>query len=236
MNKKIFFIIKKITLRFFNNMAGLDVSTLEVLVSQGFDVNNISADDAQKLQDANLVSLVTKTGKTVKVGDKILQVPGFLHLSIPVAILSQTVKNQYEDFGGPEGNKIVSPLMKTPFDTAKNVFTFAKMFNDYMTKNEAKLTEEAAATKSEKKEVDYKNIELEQWELDFFNKLIRPADGDKGDLFNFLLAANFLDMELPLHRGSKMVAKLIEGKQPEEIRAAFQIAPDRQAAIEAESD
>eukprot|EP00744_Colponema_vietnamica_P022421 GILI01032200.1.p1 GENE.GILI01032200.1~~GILI01032200.1.p1 ORF type:complete len:186 (-),score=49.55 GILI01032200.1:16-522(-) len=61
--------------------------------------------------------------------------------------------------------------------------------------------------------------DIDQWDADFC-KVKQPM------LFELILAANYLDMKGLLDLTCKTVANIIRGKNPEQIRAAFNIRND----------
>lgn len=61
--------------------------------------------------------------------------------------------------------------------------------------------------------------ELTTWDLDFFKV-------DQSDLFELILASNYLDMQLMLDLACKTVANMTVGKTPDEIRELFNIKND----------
>ena len=74
----------------------------------------------------------------------------------------------------------------------------------------------------EEEEKDMKEGALDQipkWDEDFF-------DVDQALVFELILAANYLDIKGLLNLGCKIVAKMIRGKSPEEIRKHFNLKND----------
>ncbi|KHJ89842.1 Skp1 family, dimerization domain protein [Oesophagostomum dentatum] len=61
--------------------------------------------------------------------------------------------------------------------------------------------------------------EIEAWDKEFFKV-------DYGVLFDIIMAANYLDIPKLLDGGCKVVADLMRGKTPEEIRTLFNIVND----------
>merc|ERR1719473_847480 len=59
--------------------------------------------------------------------------------------------------------------------------------------------------------VEMKKI-VDSWDADFIDKL------GKKDLFELILAANYMDIKSLLHLGCAKVATMIKGKSPEEIK------------------
>ncbi|KAJ1962555.1 hypothetical protein IWQ62_003488 [Dispira parvispora] len=62
-------------------------------------------------------------------------------------------------------------------------------------------------------------LELDDWDRDFCKM-------DQGTLFELILAANYLDIKPLLDLTCFMVANMIRGKEPEEIRRTFNIKSD----------
>lgn len=60
---------------------------------------------------------------------------------------------------------------------------------------------------------------VEQWDADF-------VDLEQEQLFDLIIAANFLDIEPLLDLTCAKVASLMKGKTPEQIRKALNIQPD----------
>ncbi|KAL5541267.1 hypothetical protein UlMin_042489 [Ulmus minor] len=61
--------------------------------------------------------------------------------------------------------------------------------------------------------------ELKAWDADFFKV-------DQATLFDLILAANYLNIKSLLDLTCQIVADMIEGKTPEEIRKTFNIKND----------
>ena len=72
----------------------------------------------------------------------------------------------------------------------------------------------------EEKDLNEQSLDLiPKWDEDFFNV-------DQALVFELILAANYLDIKGLLNLGCKIVAKMIRGKTPEEIRKHFNIKND----------
>ncbi|XP_019170962.1 PREDICTED: SKP1-like protein 1B [Ipomoea nil] len=113
-----------------------------------------------------------------------------------VAALSQTLKFVVEDAGGL-GEDSVIPLPKVDGNTLAKILEYCKVH--------------AAAGKSnaEKKEFDKKFVEV-----------------DQAELYDLLMAANYLDISELLEIVFQRVADMIKGKTAEEIRKIFNIKND----------
>ena len=82
-------------------------------------------------------------------------------------------------------------------------------------KDEAMPTEDG-----EEKDLNEDSLDkIPKWDEDFFAV-------DQALVFELILAANFLDIKGLLNLGCKIVAKMIRGKTPEEIRKHFNIKND----------
>ena len=55
---------------------------------------------------------------------------------------------------------------------------------------------------------------------------VKFFDVDQAEIFELILAANYLDIKGLLNIGCKVVARMIQGKSPEEIRKTFNIKND----------
>ncbi|ANZ76545.1 BA75_03389T0 [Komagataella pastoris] len=74
---------------------------------------------------------------------------------------------------------------------------------------------------------------IDEWDKNFLNV-------DQEMLYEIILAANYLNIRPLLYSGCKMVAEMIRGKSPEEIRKTFNIvndfSPEEEAAIRRENE
>jgi S-phase kinase-associated protein 1 len=120
-----------------------------------------------------------------------------LEVPYSVAIMSVTIKNILEDFGG--ATDVPVPLHNV---TAKML---AKVV-EYCTYHDAHPQEE-------------KKDDILPWDKDF-------CAVDQTTLFELILAANYLDIKPLLDLACKTVANMIKGKTPEEIRKTFNIKND----------
>ena len=78
-----------------------------------------------------------------------------------------------------------------------------------------------------------KSTDINEWDQKFMQV-------DQEMLFEIILAANYLDIKQLLDAGCKVVANMIKGKSPEEIRKTFNIVndftPEEEAAIRKENE
>jgi hypothetical protein len=111
-----------------------------------------------------------------------------------------TVKNMIDDIGLEELSEGI-PLPNINNDTLQKVIEFASQHQD----------EDAS---------DDERVKLTEWDQEFFKMM------DQESIFKIILAANYLDYELLLNSGCKIVANMIKGKTPEQIRQTFNIKND----------
>lgn len=78
-----------------------------------------------------------------------------------------------------------------------------------------------------------KSTPIDPWDNNFLNV-------DQEMLYEIILAANYLNIKPLLNSGCKVVAEMIRGKSPEEIRKTFNIVndftPEEEAAIRRENE
>ncbi len=78
-----------------------------------------------------------------------------------------------------------------------------------------------------------KSAPIDPWDSNFLNV-------DQEMLYEIILAANYLNIKPLLNAGCKVVAEMIRGKSPEEIRKTFNIVndftPEEEAAIRRENE
>ena len=122
---------------------------------------------------------------------------------------SITIKNLVDDTG------IVAeiPLNDVSHEVLNVVMEFAKYQVDHP---------QAPKGDGEEAEQDFNTTELKGWYLDYSTKL----QADQSILFETVLAANYLDMPNLLDMTCGVIAGMIKGKTPEEIRQTFNIEND----------
>lgn len=85
----------------------------------------------------------------------------------------------------------------------------------------------------ESEEDSKKSSAINSWDKEYFNI-------DQEMMYEIILAANYLNIKPLLNTGCKVVAELIRGKSPEEIRTTFNIqndfTPEEEAAIRRENE
>jgi S-phase kinase-associated protein 1 len=120
---------------------------------------------------------------------------------------SVTIKNMLEDMEGiGQDTPIPLPNVTGPI--------FQKVL-EYL----AEAEKHVKPVTEEKKETAA-NSTLEEWEVTFFK------DMSQLELFQLILAGNYLDIKALLDASCKTVANSIKGKTPEEIRKTFNIKND----------
>ena len=88
-------------------------------------------------------------------------------------------------------------------------------------------------TADEQDDARKRSTEVNEWDQKFMQV-------DQEMLFEIILAANYLDIKPLLDSGCKVIANMIKGKSPEEIRKTFNIVndftPEEEAAIRKENE
>jgi S-phase kinase-associated protein 1 len=110
----------------------------------------------------------------------------------------------------PEEDSDTLPLANVRGEILKLTMEYCKKHADAVKK--AGVTEESKLPSEEKSELD-------KWDKEF-------ANVDQTKLFELILAANYLDIKNLLDLMCMTVANMIKGKNPEEIRATFNIEND----------
>lgn len=118
--------------------------------------------------------------------------------------VSETVRNLMEDAGIED----VIPLPNVTGEVLESVILYCV----HHMENPTPVSEE---DKKDEKRTD----DITPWDLEF-------CKVEQDRLFEYLLAANYLDIKPLLDLCCKTVANMIKGKTPEEIRATFNIDRD----------
>ncbi|KAH8924706.1 E3 ubiquitin ligase complex SCF subunit sconC [Atractiella rhizophila] len=136
-----------------------------------------------------------------------------------VACRSVLIKNMLEDIGESD-NPI--PLPNVSSNVLKKVLEWC----EHHKKDPEPISEDIDDTRR-------KTTEISDWDQKYIQV-------DQEMLFEIILAANYLDIEPLLDVGYKVVANMIKGKQPEEIRKLFNIVndltPEEEAQIKKENE
>jgi len=147
--------------------------------------------------------------------------PDGVVVPLEYALTSVTINDLYKDMGG---NVEVFPVQGGQNNnTIENVFNYVQRNIDRFPKIKEGTTEAAGKTQRELAKEDYTKTRgdpLDEKNVKFFNDLV--VNG-QGPLFDFMLAVNYLEMELPLQDCAKFVASEIKGKSPEDIRKIFSV-------------
>jgi S-phase kinase-associated protein 1 len=124
-------------------------------------------------------------------------------VDINTVIHSLTIKNILDDLGY-EGD-VPIPIPTVNGDVLKKVLIFCDYIqhNPEDTQHLEQWTEDRTFI-----------ISLRQWFSDFISV-------DQKNLFEIILAANFLDIQLLLNLGTKYVASLIRNNTPDELKTLF---------------
>lgn len=151
---------------------------------------------------------------TIKAAPTVELPDGFL-INLAEVRKSVTIANMLEDMGSTvEEIPVDSPdehgVNTIDNNTLANVFTYIRM-----------LAENPLPAKKETG--DALRVDEQEWEKTFFGKL-EVSDHPKKAIFNFILAANNLDIKEALQAAALHIANGIKGKTPDEIRATFSVA------------
>jgi len=126
--------------------------------------------------------------------------------------LSKTIDNMMEDLG-EESFNVVIPISSVTAKQLEKVIVFCTHHVEMGRQN---IPNPDAETE---KGIETKPCVMNEWETEYCN-IPQP------DLFELILAANFLDIKPLLDLSCLAVANMIKGKSPEEIRKTFNIKND----------
>ena len=133
-------------------------------------------------------------------------------MAIELAKISETIKTMLDDLGidaeSEEANEPI-PLPNVNGVILKKVVQWCEQHkSDFQTF--AQDDEDSSQPRLD---------DIPDWDIKFF-------EVDQAEIFELILAANYLDIKGLLNIGCKVVAKMIQGKSPEEIRKTFNIKND----------
>ena len=126
-----------------------------------------------------------------------------------VAEKSVLLKNMLEDVGDTSDSSI--PLPNVTGKILKKVIQYCQHHKD-----------DAPIVEDDKEVFDSARVrsdDISQWDQEYIQV-------DNEELFEIILAANYLDIKQLLDLGCKTVANMIRGKTPEQIREMFNIVND----------
>ncbi len=139
-----------------------------------------------------------------------------------VANMMQTIKEMMEDLDGAEGEMVI-PVSGVSSNILTKVLEYLKHHVD----------DEVVEKKEDDVVVKQHDSKIEGWDAEFV-KMEQP------ELFETILAANYLNVKSLLDLCCKAVANMIKGKDPEEIRKTFGIAndftPEEEAQVRKENE
>lgn len=137
-----------------------------------------------------------------------------------VAERSVLIKNIINDLGNDDGEGLKIPLPNVKSLVLTKVLEWA---------NHHKNTQ----FPDDEDEDSRKSALVDDWDKEFLHV-------DQEMLYEIILAANYLNIRPLLDAGCKVVAEMIRGKTPEEIRRTFNIVndftPEEEASIKKEND
>ncbi len=132
------------------------------------------------------------------------------------ACKSSTIKNMLDDLGS-DGENIAIPLHNITSAILEKVITYCVYHHENPSDGSNKP--ENSPDDSNKSAADKSSADISPWDLNF-------TAIDQAQLFELILAANYLDIKPLLDLTCKTVANMIKGKTPEEIRKQFNIKND----------
>ena len=135
---------------------------------------------------------------------------------LEVISLSATIKNMIDDLG--EDADTIIPLTNVTGRNLERAIRFCTHHAETNPKG-VKDAEQVEGVEGVEGEQPKKPAEMNEWETAFVTM-------DQGELFELILAANYLDIKPMLDLTCKAVANMIKGKSPEEIRKTFNIKND----------
>jgi len=150
-----------------------------------------------RMSTRSVVSAVTNLCLTSKDGD-------MFNVSVVIMNINQLVREMTEESEGD----LVIPLPNVSSKELKKVIEFCEYFHTNPMKNIDKPL----------KSTNFEEC-VTKWYSDFMNM-------PKEDVFNMVMAANYLDNKPLLELSCAKVATLIKGRTPEEIRNVFEIEND----------
>lgn len=129
-------------------------------------------------------------------------------VDLAVAQRSQLIKNMLEDIG--ESDQPI-PIPNVSGRVLKKIIEYCEHHKD------------EPLPEPDDKEEDYSrprnSDDIEPWDRTFIGN-------DKEEIFDIILAANYMDIKPLLDLGCKTIANMIKGKTPQEIRDLFGIEND----------
>ena len=132
-------------------------------------------------------------------------------MDVELAKISETLKTMLDDLGiDTESDEASEPI---PLPNV-NGATLKKVV-EWCEHHKTDYKEFADEDESSQPHLD----DISDWDVTFFNI-------DQAKIFEIILAASYLDVKGLLNIGCKSVAKLTQGKTPEQIRETFNIKND----------
>ncbi|GMM44358.1 SCF ubiquitin ligase subunit [Pichia kluyveri] len=149
-----------------------------------------------------------------KVAEKSLLIKNMLKNLLPV-------DGEASDSEDEDNDIIEVPTQNVRSAVMKNILEWCEHYKD------VEFPEEDQEDDSKK------SAPIDPWDKNFLNV-------DQEMLYEIILAANYLNIKPLLNAGCKIVAEMIRGKSPEEIRKTFNIVndftPEEEAAIRRENE
>lgn len=165
-------------------------------------------------------------------------------VNVEIAKCSVTIKTMLEDLGMDDDEEEVVPLPNVNSAILRKVIQWATYHKDDPPPPEDDENKEKRTDDISSWDADFLKVikfvqncfvfSLLKFVLKQFTDLCSSfvSQVDQGTLFELILAANYLDIKGLLDVTCKMVANMIKGKTPEEIRKTFNIKNDFTATEE----
>ncbi|KAG7814032.1 hypothetical protein KL921_000306 [Ogataea angusta] len=148
-----------------------------------------------------------------KVAEKSILIKNMLKNLLPA--------EEEEEDDEDEDEPIEVPTQNVRSAVMKNILEWCDHYKDYNFPDD------------EQDDDSKKSAPIDAWDKNFLNV-------DQEMLYEIILAANYLNIKPLLNAGCKVVAEMIRGKSPEEIRKTFNIVndftPEEEAAIRRENE
>jgi len=157
---------------------------------------------------------VTQTSITITDGP-LAQTDGPLAPTDAVAIVSMDTQADIADASALVCSSVKQEKQDIQFEETTQDNEVLMQTDENMATTTAITTATSASKENEAKD----KTELSPWDKEFFNV-------QQNELFDIILAANYLDIKPLFDAGCKTVADMIKGKTPDEIRDLFHIKND----------
>ncbi|ODV87130.1 hypothetical protein CANARDRAFT_194246 [[Candida] arabinofermentans NRRL YB-2248] len=150
-----------------------------------------------------------------KVAEKSILIKNMLKNLLPVE------GEEDDDYDEDDDEPIEVPTQNVRSAVMKNILHWCEHYKDHTFPDD------------EQDDDSKKSAPIDAWDKNFLNV-------DQEMLYEIILASNYLNIKPLLNSGCKVVAEMIRGKSPEEIRKTFNIVndftPEEEVAIRRENE